>query len=390
VESESKMEKEAVYHQLHKEIDERMPLGFPEHKDGLEIKILKSLFSPEEANIAVHLSALPETLEKIHKRLTKNNIKISKEELENLLDGLSAKGAIMGGGLLYDRKKNLKRYSLANWAIGMFELQVNRMNKEFAKIADKYLLDTYYKEFHRKDRPTQMRTIPIEKSLSPDYTVGTYDNVKDIIKDTVDKIALVNCVCRQEHDLLEEPCQVSDVRTCCISFNTFADTSIENGNGEEVSKDELYKLLAKYQEEGFILQPENSQNPNYMCVCCRDCCGVLNMARKFPKPAEYYSSNFYAQVNSDLCSGCENCLSRCPMGAIDMIESIANVNLDRCIGCGNCTYNCSTGAMELHKKEKEIPPPKDFNALYQKIMMKKRGFFGSLKMIGKMILGKKV
>lgn len=379
-----------IYKQLHKEIDERMPVGFPAHESGLEIQILKCLFTPDEAEIAINLSALPEPLEKIHKRVKKRGISISAEKLEESLDNLVEKGAIMGGGSLFDKKHNRKRYSLAQWAVGIFEYQLGRLTRDFAELANKYSHDVFYKEFHQNDRPTQLHTIPVEKSLSPEYTVGTYDNIRDIIMNKVDKIAIIDCVCRQEYDILEEPCKLSETRRCCVMFNDAAVRRIEDGIGTEVSKEEFFKLLNKFQKEGFVLQPQNNHNPSYMCVCCGCCCGVLTMAKQFPNPAEYYSSNFYAQSNPELCNGCETCAKQCQMEAITMIDDKAIVDLNRCIGCGNCAAICGQKAITLIKKEKVAVPPKNQDAMYQKIMMKKRGFLGTLKMIGKMIFGGKV
>ena len=42
---------ETVYRRLQREIDSRMPIGFPESKKGLDIKILKMLFTPKDAEI---------------------------------------------------------------------------------------------------------------------------------------------------------------------------------------------------------------------------------------------------------------------------------------------------------------------------------------------------
>ena len=56
----------------------------------------------------------------------------------------------------------------------------------------------------------------------------------------------------------------------------------------------------------------------------------------------------------------------------------------------NCVVTCESNAIKLQKKEKEMVPPKTFGALMQKIMMKKRGFLGSMKMMGKMILKKQI
>ena len=105
-----------------------------------------------------------------------------------------------------------------------------------------------------------MRTIPVEKSLSPEYTVSTYDNIRDIISYKVDKIAIIHCVCREQRDVLEESCELSSTRRCCVMFNDAAARRIKDGLGKEVSKEEMFEILKKYQKEGFVLQPENSQN----------------------------------------------------------------------------------------------------------------------------------
>ena len=59
---------EHVYRQLQQHLD-RMPVGFPATESGVEIRILKHLFTPVEAGIALELSALPEPLPVVYKRL---------------------------------------------------------------------------------------------------------------------------------------------------------------------------------------------------------------------------------------------------------------------------------------------------------------------------------
>ena len=49
-----------------------------------------------------------------------------------------------------------------------------------------------------------------------------------------------------------------------------------------------------------------------------------------------------------------------------------------------------SSANTIKKKEKGMVPPKNQDAMYQKIMMKKKGLGGTLKMMGKMILKKKI
>ncbi len=357
---------DSIYRELQKKIHESTPAGFPASDDGTDIKILKLLFSPEEVSIAMNLGARMEPLDVIQGRVSKSGISQSIEELEVILDRLVKNGAIIGV-----EWQGKKIYSLVQFAVGFFEYQLGRMTKEFAELANKYMLETFYKAMHVKGAPPQLHTIPIEKSLTLEHHTGTYDNIRNIITNKVEKISIKDCVCREEHDLLEESCKLSDIRRCCVMFNRAAESSIKDGTGEEVSKEEFFDILDKYQKAGFVLQPQNTQNPGYMCVCCGCCCGVLKTAKQFPRPAEYYFSNFYTKSDPDLCTGCEVCLERCQMDAITMEDEVSVVNLDRCIGCGNCVATCGSDAMILHKREKEIVPPQDRNELYQKIFEKK-------------------
>ncbi|HEC38425.1 MAG TPA: 4Fe-4S dicluster domain-containing protein [bacterium] len=357
---------DSIYRELQQKIDKSTPAGFPASEDGTDIKILKLLYTPEEVRIAMNLEARMEPLNIIHGRASKNGLSHSIEALEEILDGLVKKGAIIS----FVWQGN-KLYSLVQFAVGFFEDQLGIMTKEFAELANKYMLDTFYKAMHIKGAPPQLHTIPIEKSLTVEHHTGTYDSIRNIITNQVEKIAIRDCVCREEHDILEESCKLSDIRRCCVMFDRAAESVIKEGTGEEVSKEEFFDLLDKYQKAGFVLQPQNTQNPGYMCVCCGCCCGVLLTAKQFPKPAEYYFSNYYAESDSDLCTGCEVCLERCQMDAITMEDEVSNVNLDRCIGCGNCIATCGSDAMILHKRENEIVPPQDRNELHQKIFEKR-------------------
>jgi len=376
-----------VYRELQKHLD-NMPVGFPATKSGVEIKLLKHLFTPQEAEIALYLSALPEPLERIYRRVKKEK-DISLEELEGILDRLVAKGAIMGGNIPAKDGSDKKSYSKAQLAIGMFEFQVNRLTKEFVEDFYQYGDEAFAEEFHTK-KTSQMRTIPINKSLKPEYHVGSYDDARQIVQDSAGPFAVLNCVCRQAKDKVGDPCKQSDIRETCIGLRYMAQACIDAGVGRELSKEETLELFDRAEKVGMVLQPENNQNPLFICCCCGCCCGVLTMAKKFPRPAEYFHTNYFAEADSELCTGCERCLSRCQMEAISIVDDIANVDLDRCIGCGLCTTTCKANAIQLKKKDGEEVPPKDHDALYKKIMIEKFGPLGALNIMGKKLLGKKI
>lgn len=380
---------DSVYHLLRHEIDTRTAIAFPSSNSGLEISILKQIFTPLEAKIAIQLSALPERINRIHKRVTKSGIDISIHELEDLLDGLVRKGGIVYEKHLFNNPKN-KMYALVQFVIGFYEMQVDKLTKELAQDAEQYLHETFIHSFQSTADHEQLRTIPVNKSISVDRYVAHYDNIKELIRRERGPFVVINCVCKQAKDLLEEPCKLSDSRRCCITIGYSAKASLDLiPSAKEISKHELFELLDEFQDIGFVLQPENCISPKFLCVCCGCCCGVLSTYKKTSRPADFWISNYYAQVNPDLCNGCGVCVERCQIEAIRIVDKKSTIDLARCFGCGNCVTKCKMNAITLFKK-KNITKPKRFHkGLYLDFFRKKRGIWGFLKMFGMYLLGKR-
>jgi len=382
---EAEMDTESqIYRDLQKHLD-RLPTSYPATESGVEIRILKHLFTPEEAGIATQLSMMPESLTRIYRRVRKSGISI--KYLEQVLDRMVHKGCILA-----TKKNDEKLYSNAMLAIGMYEFQVERLTEDFAKDFLQYL-DEAFAEGASKTKIPQLRTIPIEKSIpTPEkYQISNYDNVRKIIENVSGQIAAANCVCRQTKDLVRESCAKTDLRETCLMLSpNEAEYYIDVGIGHSITKEEALAILEKAQEAGLVLQPVNSQRPEAICCCCGDCCGILASVKKFPRPADFYATNYYAQVDPELCTGCQDCIDRCQLEALVMVNDVASINLDRCIGCGNCVVICESNAIQLHKKAVEVLPPKDTEALYMNIMSKKVGKWNMIKMGVKTLLGVKV
>ena len=77
-------QKEQIYVKLQKHLDNQA-VGFPATRSGVEIKILKHIFTPKEAEIACCLSYKFEPLETIFDRA--GNLVGCPEELEQRLVG---------------------------------------------------------------------------------------------------------------------------------------------------------------------------------------------------------------------------------------------------------------------------------------------------------------
>ncbi|MHA1105232.1 MAG: ATP-binding protein [Promethearchaeota archaeon] len=355
---------EETYNDLAKHLD-KMPVGYPATESGIEIRILKHLFTPEHTEIALTLGFYPNKIKQLHRKLKQYTM----EELEKNLDDMYFRGLI-NRGIRNENGEDVKYYTLAQLAIGMYEYQLNRLTPEFFKDVEDYFEEGFLDEFNSTGIP-QLRTIPIEQTIDHEQAIASYDDLKQVIETIGGPIAVADCICRKGTDLIGEPCKKTDLRESCFSFRTAAKVYIEKGLGREVSKEEALEILEKAQEDGLVLQPGNSQRPMNICTCCGCCCGVLSHQNQLEEPAQFFATNFYAKVDPDECIGCGICEERCNMDAVHVEDAIAVVNLARCIGCGACVPTCTSEAIKLYKKEAEIVPPKNTVETYLAIMDKK-------------------
>jgi NAD-dependent dihydropyrimidine dehydrogenase PreA subunit len=156
-------------------------------------------------------------------------------------------------------------------------------------------------------------------------------------------------------------------------FGMAATMMIKKGIARPVGKEEMLGFLEQADRQGLVLEPQNTQNPLFVCCCCGCCCGVLTMAKKLPKPAEFFQADFLAVVDREKCQACGTCATRCQMDAITEDEGPPVVVEERCIGCGLCVTTCPSEAMSLRMKERRPPPPRDTGALYSKIFKERFG-----------------
>ena len=81
-----------VYRRLAHHLD-NLPGGFPSTESGVELRILRRLFTPEEADLSLYLSLIPEETRVIARRakISKEDaykFSDSKEELDLALKGI--------------------------------------------------------------------------------------------------------------------------------------------------------------------------------------------------------------------------------------------------------------------------------------------------------------
>lgn len=349
-----------IYRQLQKQLDQ-YSMGFPATESGIELKLLRYLFSEADARMFAALTPMLETAETVASRL---GGKV--DDVAAQLDDMAERGL-----LFRLKKENGSRYGAIPFVHGLFEFQVNNLKPDFAEMAKQYFDEAF-------DRAMQagadyfLRIIPVHQSIDLPHNVASYDDAVEILR-SKPFIVVTDCICRKTADLVDEGC--GKPMEACFMFGSMGQYYLDRGMGRSISLDEAVDILTKCRAAGLVTQPATSQNPAGMCNCCGDCCGVLRALNKHPRPAEIVFSNHFAVVEKEHCTGCETCVDRCQMNAFSMDDDgIAVVNQSRCIGCGLCVTTCPEQALKLvSKSEAECRTPPATMTEQMMLMAHKRG-----------------
>ncbi len=335
---------EAIYERLAKHLD-NLPGGFPRSESGVEMRILRRMFTEEEADLAARLTMRPEPAKKVADRLERDP-----EEVAKLLDVMSRKGLIFR----LDKGKT-PLYMASQYVVGIWEYHVNDLDPELIKDMNEYLPTLIDTEVWKK--APQLRTIPVEESVFQSREILAHEEARTITQSR-SKIAVAPCICRREHKMIGEGCDRPE--ESCLVFGRAADYYIGNGTGREISTEEALTILDEAEKNALVLQPSNSQSITNICTCCGCCCQVLKAYKRHPHPASIVSTPFKLQVVAEDCVGCGDCIERCQMDALSLEEDVIVHDERRCIGCGLCTTVCPSECLLLVRKPEEelmaIPP----------------------------------
>jgi electron transport complex protein RnfB len=348
-----------VYERLRERLDD-LGTGYPTTENRVEIRILKRLFTQEEADFFTRLSPLLETPGDVAERLG-----YDEHETATLMELMAKKGL-----LFRQRTGTTVSYAPVPYAFGILAFQVKTMDRDTSLDAEEYYETSLGRTLQSFKTPL-MRTIPINRQLVVKWPVAPYEDVMEILNNQK-VIAIAPCVCRTIARLNGRGCDKP--LEACFLFGSQAHYFVENKMGRYISIEEAKEIAKNNEEAGLVAQTFNSQKAGVMCGCCGDCCDILRSLKMQPVPAAAVQSNYFAEVDPEQCVGCETCLDRCQMEAIDIVDDTASINLDRCIGCGLCVTTCSTDAIRLVKKPDDqlYVAPKSSAEMYMRIS-KERG-----------------
>ena len=345
------------YQKLAERLDQ-IPNGFPKTESGVEFKLLAKLFTPEEAALASNLSL---ELRSVKDIASMNDA--GEPEVKSQLIGMVKKGLI-------DMKRKEGEgfvFCLIPFVVGFYERQNAKIDKEFAE-----LFEAYYKESFHKTMlvtPSVHRVIPIEKTIPVSTDVMPYEKASTYLDDAR-SWGVLDCICRVQQNLIGKGCD-HPVENCLV-FSSRPGAFDRTEDIKAISKKEALEILAEADREGLVHATANTQTEvNYICNCCTCSCGVLRGMVEYGNTDIIARSDFYAAVDEELCTACEDCLERCQFNALKMAHDTCTVNTALCVGCGLCVTACPAEALSLAlKPEAEFTPPPSSEEEWREIRAK--------------------
>lgn len=336
-----------VYQDLAEKLD-HLPQGFPSTESGIELRILKKIFSPAEAAIALKLQPLPETAEAIAKRLD-----MPVKKTSTILDAMARKGQIgcrkMGGEQVY---------MFAAFIPGIYEFQVYRLDKELADMVEEYL--PHVMKVVGGYEPGVARTVPVKKQIDPGIHLEKYEDIRELIENA-QSFNLKDCICQKERRITGHHCSHTLERCLYISNEEQAFEHFLLG-GRIISRAEALQVLENAEREGLVHNAFLNTKHGHaaICNCCSCCCAAIRSTKELGGPTAVARSNFVAVIDPETCDACGVCMeNRCPMDAIAEKDGLYGVVRDTCIGCGVCTVTCPTDSIALIKRpsSEQTQPP---------------------------------
>jgi len=345
-----------VFEQLADALD-KLPNGFPRTSSMIEIKILKKIFSPDEAALAGQLGGSFEPLDEIAIR---NGLSV--EQTRKQLLKLVRRGMVW-----LERGNGKARVRLAPFVVGIYEAQLELMDHELAHLVEDYLAHGGA-EGIMKPQPALHRVVPAQRAVKTEWVLP-YDDVREILL-SARTFHLRDCICRAQQDQLGS-------RKCDFPVNmclSFSDTERSTDNGD-ITRDEALAILEKSDQVGLVHTVSNVlQGVGYVCNCCGCCCAILRSVNDWGIENSVAYANYFAVIDPEICAGCGDCIKRCQVHAISEGDGVSVVDRARCIGCGLCVTGCphEVAVLERRAEPEIINPPADF-AAWERARLNNRG-----------------
>lgn len=197
-----------------------------------------------------------------------------------------------------------------------------------------------------------IKVLPAWKAMERSPDLGELlpeEDIRELIRGA-DPVAVVPCSCRRSMRKCDAPLDV------CLQFNRGAEYAINRGAGRRISAEEAIAIAGESEEVGLIHTWAFgfARRLTAICNCCRDCCDIFALGMELGTTEQILQkSRFRAEVDQELCTGCQDCVERCFFEAIEMKQSPpskklkATLDKEKCFGCGLCAVVCEPEAITM-------------------------------------------
>ncbi len=337
-------------------------MPFPKEFDDILLEIFQNLITEEQGRFLLNFRKPSLNMDQI-KQKTKGEF--DENDINRMLKDLMANGVIVKS---QSRTTGIDVYRLMGPFPGMFEYtmmkgETGEKQKKIAVLFEKLFdemtertqknYDNIASQFSKIRNVPTARVVPVEKEVE----VGQEEVIpaENIIKllDDYDVIALTNCYCRHEKDLVDKHCKVTDEKLNCFLLGKGAKHAIEQDFAKQITKEETIRILRKAEDEALVhrvfhVHLDPKKEIEGICACCKCCCGGFELYYRGASPF-FTSTSYLARVNKESCIGCGTCVEKCPMETIDLEDTVAVINEEKCIGCGVCAHHCPEETIHLER-----------------------------------------
>lgn len=330
---------DVVYELLARRLD-ALPNGFPPTRSGVELRLLATLFTPEEAQLAAQLRLGKETAERLAQRTGGEP-----GQLLGMLKGMARRGLIAAG-----RTEEGLGFGLLPFVVGIYEMQASRLDADMAGLFEEYYLEAFGQTLAVE--PSVHRVIPVNESVRMDLEIQPFESVTDIIAGAR-AWGVVECICRKQKALIGDPCD--HPLEVCMMLSGKPGAFDNNPSVRSLTHEGALATLKTAADAGLVHSVSNSQDGLwYICNCCTCSCGILRGLADLGIANAVARSAYVNHVDEDLCIGCELCIDYCQFDALAMADDFfAKVDEVRCLGCGVCVSSCIENALVLVRRPPE-------------------------------------
>lgn len=177
----------------------------------------------------------------------------------------------------------------------------------------------------------------------------------------VTSVIRLPCICRKVSVGVEKrfcygismvPSEESEMGKIIRSIGADYLTGPETVGLENIPKEEALQQFKEMEKKGLFHSAWTFITPfvGGLCNCDRDCLAM--QTTKYKSVPVMFRAEYVAEVNPELCNGCQNCVRVCQFGAIRYSMANEKVDVDplECYGCGVCRSSCTKDAIALNDR----------------------------------------